>query len=793
MPNFAKAEIDKSIDHLTDSDMLAISVLAPLHPPTSRLRLSKDRRQKLEKADMRKFKARIRSKNNNDDTEYDTDEYPPTSDIDEERYFPNNHKMSSPKPWPLPKRFSNIASIGTKSGYQFTSFNKRRIPSAPDEDMSQSGSPFSSTPPLPSPSSTNYTPPHTSTPDSASRWRRGSSLQRSKKTARKTRERSPSERGNSEAGSSSSHSDDDQDDRHSNKREKQKRKPNVYEFKTAERKRAPISLHPTGYRTRESDFEIGSHLRRSPVTDNDDYFHYDFGATGNDNNFDDDDEELPDLPFFKQSNGSRQKETSTEEKQKQTSVADQGRSPSIVNLDSSPSLPSTDRYDRDSSISSRSTKPRTTDKRRALPVTNGHRGKSESRHVEDRQRRTRSRITGPFSRDVDKDTSDDSDIVSQLKETTISQHPLLPEGDKDLSDASNDNAVMQKSPRDSFASDKLPVDSLAFGKKQLLHRSRSMANTRRASSVNPEESSSRRQMFGDFEEKSRKVKSHSGVIRQAKAITAKDLIDLYRRTSEAEIRRAYSGASSDIETSSRSNTRKFPKVCNPNLNRLNTPSVPEMDLSQTTQASTRSQSDIDELEEPSLNLSAENQALHKRRSRSTSQKSKHLPSSTLSRHESPFKQSPSDVPEVESDIMELDDPDTDCTIGDDEEEGKARNETDELDVDDGTARQPSPELEEQPPSNRRKPSRTDIIASVALLPLPSFRKSALSTLKGRSQSVRSRTGLENESQVEKALYEADSIASALGNAETMQSVDRLQFALFPSGQHQIGIFESTCS
>jgi hypothetical protein len=109
------------------------SVLAPLHPPTSRLRLSKERRQKLEEADVRKFKARVRSKNN-DECEDDTDEYPPTSDIDEERYFPRDYKLSSPKPWPLPKRFSNIASIGINSGYQIHTKKNQRMPSPPEED-----------------------------------------------------------------------------------------------------------------------------------------------------------------------------------------------------------------------------------------------------------------------------------------------------------------------------------------------------------------------------------------------------------------------------------------------------------------------------------------------------------------------------------------------------------------------------------------------------------------------------------------------------------------------------------
>lgn len=86
------------------------SIEPALHPSRSRLRLSVERRKAMEQADKRRYKARMRAKSpqpgkrhyGNDG--YVTDEYPPTDDMDEDRRFPPEYNMTSPRPWSLPKQ-----------------------------------------------------------------------------------------------------------------------------------------------------------------------------------------------------------------------------------------------------------------------------------------------------------------------------------------------------------------------------------------------------------------------------------------------------------------------------------------------------------------------------------------------------------------------------------------------------------------------------------------------------------------------------------------------------------------
>lgn len=120
--------------------------------------------------------------------------------------------------------------------------------------------------------------------------------------------------------------------------------------------------------------------------------------------------------------------------------------------------------------------------------------------------------------------------------------------------------------------------------------------------------------------------------------------------------------------------------------------------------------------------------------------------------------------------MDLDDPDTDGTDGDDEKEPDEDHTSKHDLLDTATVRQESPELEEILPRCRRLSSRTSDIAEPVQQSKsapPPQDPPRLNFGQIRSQSVRSTTGLENLSQVEKALYELDSIATATYEDESM--------------------------
>ncbi|KAK9899839.1 hypothetical protein P389DRAFT_207455 [Cystobasidium minutum MCA 4210] len=709
-----------------------LSVHAALFPDSSRLRLSKAKRKILEEEDVRKFKARYRKKQ---ERQEDPDEYPPTDDVDEDRYYPKEYRMTSPKPWSVPKKIrSRLRNPNYKPSYLHP--EAEGSPSLPEDDLSPptscNSSPASS--PLPSPPGSPPPPPKgpTRTPHARKTipghliWQRGSSVHKGKNRHSAHSDRSPSlpreEHSDNDDGNSSSDNSDASHklDFHRKKIKEAKARPQPLSstFREVSTSKAKVRLPspPDGDDDEDEDEGFGQDQEETfyPYHTN---YEVDVGNTDltdffkNTSNVDD--EALPDLP------GKFPSFTPDA-----PNASHEARRP----LSASPPLPA-----EDSSVTSSS------------PPSN--------------KRLPRSNSSPPESPMTDMDSSDVSHKHNERKfnhkkkKKKRSKHVPLPNSDREASDGSDCDIGFKatqsqsESPGNDFDSDKLPVDSLVEHQSRLLPPPLSTSYTsRRGGSFTP----SQKQKVQLHQERKKRSRSKSRLNRQSN----------FDESSQESSQKTHRGRAASDRPRQAGHPLEMPRASAP-------PEYPEFDLTQTTQASTQRES----IYGASSQLSAQSsQASHIERGPTPAP----VRSTELAQLAQGSVGQPSmrqDEDEVEKmDLDELDDDDEldnraesdedDGTDGDDELESEDETQPEPV----TTVREASPELEETPPNRRLTSSNSAATSAVGSPRLESARRRP--TFREQSAS----TGLDPDSQLERALYAADEIANTVLNEETSEDV-----------------------
>lgn len=645
----------------------------------------------MEEADLRKFKARVRKKQEHDE---DSDDYPPTDDVDEDRYFPDEHKMTSPKPWPLHRE---IKSRLRNPKYKPPIPRKRESsPVLPNEDLTPSES---------SPPAAYHNPQiaRETVPDHL--WRRGSSIDKGKAAndQDKRRPTSPSLPEDGQSDSNTSGDDSHPDDYHRKKRREAKSRPappssSFREVPKKKKKKSPSP--PPESDDEQQDYSMFYNMYPPPMSpSNQTSGFFDDGS---------DDEELPELPVGKSN-------TTPKATQEQLTHVD-----STGQNFSSPVSPASNNHGSDSTTSM--PEQPSGDKESSDTTVSPVRDKSKNHKRKKKKHREHKKYYKPPLPLSDSSDAGDTDVASQQQKQSQSQ-----------------------SQANDFDSDRLPGDSMLPKRNYVLPPPLSEAyRNRRPSSPG----SSHIQKVTEHREKKRRSRSKSRLNQHT----------TFESSQESTQRSNRDKSISKVPFDCAQPHESFQWQSQP---------LPEADLSQTTQGSYWEDSIYSKA---SRNSRQASQAANAQEARSASHRSrslsKHSEKETEKLPQAPVENTaPAGHDYEEMELDELEDDSQGGSDGDDEhdpeEASQLKQVTDKV----------SPELEETPPSSRRLTSRNSAapstVASASSVPA---RK--LATF--RSQSVS--TGLDPDSQLERALYTADEVAESVLEQETFKPISSISTA-----------------
>lgn len=715
------------------------------------MHMSKERREKLEEADSRKRKVGSRKKQ----SAYDMEISSHSSGDDEEeeedrgRELPSGYRIRRVEDWPLSRGSPSGTSIARRRSHMNDKHGREKLVL---RNLLSSSSPVTASNPPATPRGTRSG--RSSGSDSASRWRRGSSLDRPSRPTEKMRDTSP-DLPNADRSASNSSSESESNDDTGKRIKRKKRKSDVYEFRPVARKKLPQPRFINNL-AEDSDVYIGSSFSRPSPQENgndeaffDDFdsnneafsttpanknaaFFNDVGHTGGNT---DDDDELPDLPFFPTSEATASKAVQAKQTLDEALANSAGQNLSMNSVLLSVS----------------------SDLSKLSKLDTGDFPREDEEAAEETRK-----IQSPPSIDTDNASSEESHTVQNSTAPTSRQSALLDlDGTLDLEEVSGESTITdlgssttRKDPNDSLASDKFPQDSLAYRKKVSTTEAR--PELHRSTSLEQSDSQDAHDNQGEGRNtRSRSRRDQRSISPRAGASGPQTINRVSPNDACAPPLRPTSAVKATAQFA-----KHHPTALKRAISRLNTPALPDTDLSQTTQASVWPLYHQEGYGDASQSARPQTQLSYKERAR--------LGNAPPSRYfESMTEQKEKDTTVLNPEGLSLDDPDSDGTVGDDEREQDEPDNAEGIEGDATTPireRAPLPELEEQPPKRRRSSAGVKGVRPAKLLGTASLpivrRQSALPKLKSRSQSVRSTTGLETQSQIEKALYDADSLVIA---------------------------------